>query len=263
MVRATLRTFRDVRSGEVDLELAPAGMLLVIAFGDPYGVGLGDDSLLPAATGFAVGSQSRYGRSVLTGSAEGVQVDLPWSTAAAVFGAELADLADRSVGLPELSGGAELMDRLPETAVTDRPRLVAQWLRARTESHDRPSPLALRALLRIERGAPSVGALAAELGCSRGHLHRVVRSSTGQSPSTLVRVVRLHRLVAFAPTAHGNRSLADAATLLGYADHPHLCHETRLLAGRTPTQLLGRDIDAPTAETTRRPEDKPGRRSRA
>ena len=123
-------------------------------------------------------------------------MDLPWSVAATVFGPELTDLADRAVGFPELSGGAELVDRLPETAVTDRRRLVAGWLRARTESHDAPTPLAVRALQRIEEGAPSVGALAAELGCSRGHLHRVVRSWTGQSPSTLVRVARLHRLVA-------------------------------------------------------------------
>ena len=43
MARAILRTFRDVRVGQVDLELAPAGVLLVIAFGDPYGVGLGDE----------------------------------------------------------------------------------------------------------------------------------------------------------------------------------------------------------------------------
>ena len=72
-----------------------------------------------------------------------------------------------------------------------------------------------------------------------GHLHRVVRSWTGQSPSTLVRVVRLHRLVALAATERlpvpGRRR-----DLLGYADHPHLCHETRLLAGRTPTELFGR-----------------------
>jgi len=92
---------------------------------------------------------------------------------------------------------------------------------------------------------PSIGALAAELGCSRGHLHRAVRGATGQSPSTLARVARLHRLVALSSSSPGNRSLADAATLLGYVDHPHLCHETRLLAGRTPTQLLGRDPDRP------------------
>jgi hypothetical protein len=29
---------------------------------------------------------------------------------------------------------------------------------------------------------------------------------------------------------------------------PHLCHETRRLAGRTPAQLLGRDVDAPDAD---------------
>ena len=115
-----MRGFRDVGSGEVDLEYAPAGMLLVIAFVDPYGVGVGDAPLVAAAAGFAVGSQDRYGRSVLSGLAEGVQVGLPWSPAAAVFGAELADLADRPVGLPGLSGGGELMDRLPETAVAER-----------------------------------------------------------------------------------------------------------------------------------------------
>jgi AraC-like DNA-binding protein len=97
MARAMLRTFRDRRVGQVDLELAPVGMLLVIAFGDPYGMGLGDGPLVAAPRG----------------------------------------------------------------------------------SH---------------------------------------------------------------------RSLADAATLLGYADHPHLCHETRRLAGRTPAQLLGRDVDAPDAD---------------
>jgi AraC-like DNA-binding protein len=249
MARAILRTFRDVRVGQVGqvgLELAPAGVLLVIAFGDPYGVGLGDHPLVAAPHGFVVGSQSRHGRSGLIGTAEGVQVDLPWSLAAAVFGPEVKDLADRAVAFPELSGGAELTDRLPETVVTDRQRLVAGWLRARTESHDAPPPLAVRALRRIEEGAPSVAALAAELGCSRGHLHRVVRSWTGQSPTTLMRVNRLHRLVELAGTERTHRSLADAATLLGYADHPHLCHETRQLAGRTPTQLLGRDIDAPT-----------------
>ncbi|HEY5785776.1 MAG TPA: hypothetical protein VIT65_13455 [Microlunatus sp.] len=86
--------------------------------------------LASAAAGFVVGSQSRHGRSVLAGTAQGVQVDLPWSTAAAVFGPETADLADRAVGLPDVSGGAELVDRLPEAAEPDRVRLVARWLRA-------------------------------------------------------------------------------------------------------------------------------------
>ena len=248
MARAILRTFRDVRVGQVDLELAPAAVLLVIAFGDPYGVGIGDGPLVAAPHGFVVGSQSRHGRSALVGTAEGVQVDLPWSVAAMIFGREMTDLADRSVGFPELAGGAELAERLPETEVRDRRRLLAGWLRARTESHDAPTPLAVRALQRIEEGAQSVGALAAELGCSRAHLHRVVRSWTGQSPSTLVRISRLHHLVELSGAELTCRSLADAATLLGYADHPHLCHETRQLAGRTPTQLLGRDIDASDAD---------------
>ena len=103
MARAILRTFRDVRVGQVDLELAPAGVLLIMAFGDPYGVGIGDQPLVPAEHGFVVGSQSRHGRSALVGTAEGVQVDLPWSVAAMIFGREMTDLA-RAVGLSSWRG---------------------------------------------------------------------------------------------------------------------------------------------------------------
>ena len=201
---------------------------------------------MAAPHGFVVGSQSRHGRSALIGTAEGVQVDLPWSVAAAVFGPEVKDLADRAVGFPELSGGAELTDRLPETAVTDRQRLVAGWLRARTESHElrrqwpyapcsgsrrahRPSPPSPRS-----SGAAGVTSTAS-YGAGRASRPRPWCESTGCTASSR------------SPGRSEHRSLADAATLLGYADHPHLCHETRQLAGRTPTQLLGQDIDAPDA----------------
>ena len=47
MATATLRAFRDQQAGEVDIETAPLGMLLVIGVGDAYDVGVGDRSIGP------------------------------------------------------------------------------------------------------------------------------------------------------------------------------------------------------------------------
>lgn len=238
MARTALRTFRDRGAGRTGTEIAPTGVLLVIAFGDPYEVGIGDGALNSSAQGFMIGPQSRYGRSALVGSAEGVQVDLSWSVAAAIFGPELVDIADLAVWLPDLPGGADLSDRLPETPASNRARLVGDWLRVRSQTHDGPSSLVSRALTRIEAGVSSVGLLAHELGCSRGHLHRAIRTTVGQSPSTLIRIVRLHRLIELRARVGPHVSLAQVAAGAGYADHAHLCHEARRFAGRPPAELL-------------------------
>lgn len=237
MAKPVLRLFRDHGRRQTDTETAPAGVLLVIAFGDPYQVGIGVGELATRKSGFVVGAQSQHGRSTLTGTAEGVQVDLSWSHAAAIFGPQLAELADLAVALPDLAGGAELVDRLPGTPTTDRARLVHDWLVA-SRSYVVPSPVVDRALSRIEDGAPSVGQLAIELGCSRGYLHRAVRAATGQPPSMLIRIVRLHRLIGLRAVTDPRESLAQTAAQVGYADRAHLCHEARQLAGRTPTELL-------------------------
>jgi len=239
MAMATLRAFRDQQSGEAVIETAPLGMLLVIGVGDAYAVGVGDRTIGPAVGGFAVGPQSCHGSSTLTGTAEGVQVDLPWSAAATIFGPELSDLADQAVVITDLTGGRTLVDQMVDATADERVLLTHRWLRNRAQSHHGPPPAATRALRRIEEGASSVGDLTVELGCSRGHLHRSVRAVTGQSPTTLMRIVRIHRLLA----DRGNGRLADLAAAGGYADHAHLCHETRLLAGRTPTELFGRVAD--------------------
>lgn len=239
MEKPALRLFHDQGRGQTDVEAVPAGVLLVIAFGDPYQVGIGDGPLATEVNGFMIGAQSCYGRSSLTGTAEGVQVDLSWSRAAAIIGPELAEFAGLAVALPDLAGGSELVDRLAHTAATGRARLVGEWLGGLSRSHVGPSPLVKRALNRIEDGATSVSRLAVELGCSRGYLHRAVCGSTGQSPSTLIRIVRLHRLIGLRMITGPRESLAQAAAQVGYADHSHLCHEARQLTGRTPTELLG------------------------
>lgn len=230
--------FRERSTGRTDIETAPAGVLLVIACGDPYQVGIGDGVFTSATSGFVIGAQSRHGRSALAGMAEGVQVDMSWSCAATIFGPELAAFADLPVAFADLFGASDLIDQLPETATPERARLVGDWLTRRSRSHDGPAPLVERALSRIEGGVGSVSRLAMELGCSRGHLHKAVHAAVGQSPSTLMRIVRLHRWMSVRAKAQPGESLAWAAAQVGYADHAHLCHEARQFAGRTPTELL-------------------------
>ena len=205
----------------------------------------------PRPHGFVVGSQSRHGRSALIGTAEGVQVDLPWSIAAIDLRTR-ADRPRRSVGRLPRAVGRRRADGPAARDGRDGP--AADW----SPAGSAPGPSRttvrhrwrVRALQRIEEGAPSVGALAAELGCSRGHLHRVVRSSTGQSPSTLVRVV---------PTASPRRARRDAARATGPSPTRRPCWATPITrtcatrpgsspAGRRPSSSAGTSTP-PTAET--------------
>ena len=238
--RVRLREFADGGDGRLHVEMAQAGLLVVIAFGQSYQVGVGTGPLAAGHGGFVIGAQSRYGRSRLLGRAEGVQIDLPWCSAARVFGPAVADLADRALPLADVRIGlppaAILAERLSETPPGDRAAVVAGWLRGAASRQPAPNPTALRALRLIDAGASSVSALAGELGCSRGYLHRSVRAATGQPPSVLIRVARLYRVLG---PADASRSWAQRADQAGYTDHAHLCHETRALTGRTPSELLG------------------------
>lgn len=210
MGRVSRRAVRDVAGGSVGCETAPAGVLLVVAAGDPYRVGrvgIGDGPLAAMPGGFLIGAQSHYGRSALGGTASGVRVDLPWAVAVRVFGSLLADLAEGTAPVAELPGARNLADQVADTGSA---RPVVRWLRGLTGSHGAPPPLAVQALERIEAGATGVGQLAVELDCSRGHLHRTIRLATGLPPLTLIRVARIHRLIATASRELG-ATLADTA----------------------------------------------------
>lgn len=238
MASALINHFRDQGSDGVGFETAPRGILLVVAVGDAYRVSVGDEPASPTEGGFLIGPQSRFGTSALSGAAEGVQVSLTWSNAATVFGPVLPELADQALPVSALDGGSRLADQLSEVPAAEQVRLVVSWLRDRSLTHREPSALVVRALGRIEAGASSVESLAAELDCSRGHLHRIVRAATGQSPTTLMRIVRLHRVLA----PREGQTLADRAAAMGYADHAHLCHDTRRLSGRTPSELFDAQV---------------------
>ena len=81
--------------------------------------------------------------------------------------------------------------------------------------------------------APSIDAVAREVGCSRQHLGRVFRAQVGLGPKQFARVARLQRTVARLQDAP-RASAADVAVSMGYFDQAHMIGEFAALVGMTP-----------------------------
>ncbi len=87
----------------------------------------------------------------------------------------------------------------------------------------------------------SVAAVAAELGWSQRHLHRMVRRRYGYGIATLARLMRFQRVLAHvdAHAVGDTLTLAGLAASAGYADQAHLARDCRAITGLTPTAFLG------------------------
>jgi len=91
-------------------------------------------------------------------------------------------------------------------------------------------------VLAMAKAGMSVGVMADRLGISARQLHRRCLPTFGYGPKHLARVTRFGR--ALGQICRG-APLAQVAAACGYADQAHLSREVRLLAGTTPTRLLG------------------------
>lgn len=158
-------------------------------------------------------------------------------------------------------GAARAFLRVPAATLTDRvleaSELGCGWLSTRPAPDAGAASLASaltaleRALLaRLPAGAPqaevreatrrlfaarapTVDALARDLGRSRQHLARQFRENVGLSPKEFARVARLQR--AIAALQHARRAgLAELALDLGYYDQAHMTRDFSELAGLTP-----------------------------
>jgi AraC-like DNA-binding protein len=76
-----------------------------------------------------------------------------------------------------------------------------------------------------------IGALAAELGCSRKHLAAQFHDQIGLGPKTAARLLRFDAALALLRRGRGG---ADVAARCGFADQAHLVNEFRAFAGTTP-----------------------------
>lgn len=173
------------------------------------------------------------------GSASCLQVNLTPLGARRLLGLPMDGLANHTIAVEDVLGaaGRRLIDRIgdaPDWAT--RFTLVDRAIRARLA--DVPSIDAGLAwsLERISAGAPSIAALADELGWSHRRLIARYRDAVGLPPKTVARIVRFERLTARL-SGSGDTGWAALAAECGFFDQAHLSREVRELTGQTPTQL--------------------------
>jgi AraC-like DNA-binding protein len=157
----------------------------------------------------------------------------------AVAGLPGAELADR--GLPWGDATSDRISRARLAEVSE-PRLLHAMLalvrdRLARAGHPRID-WRVRALLAAEVHPAPVGTAHRISGVSTRTLHRSVREAVGLSPSTTVRIRRLHRALLHA--VRDGRADSRLAFRHGYADQSHWIRECRALMGETPHDFLRR-----------------------
>ncbi len=191
---------------------------------------------------FTAGLHRRHALVGSIGSALCLQVDMTPLAARRLFGLPMAELTDAVIEVDDLPGHwlAELVDRLAETRCwADRFDLVDRVFSARLGAAPPPSPIALRAWLRLRQcgGNGSISAIAAELEVSRMRLHRLFLDGIGLAPKTAARLCRFEAAVA---AMQRGEPLAELAADAGYFDQPHFNRECLAFAGERPTALRRR-----------------------
>lgn len=170
-----------------------------------------------------------------------------------LFGVTAHELVDRSVSLDGLLGGsgAAWHERIAESP-PDR-RVAVLYQLAAAHLTDAPGPdWRIGALLAADIGvsarprvppdrSPTLAARCRELGLSPRTMRNAFRDEVGLSPSTVLKVRRLHRVLLdrFANPAVRWATLAASH---GYADQSHLIRDCRELLGETP-EAFGRRAD--------------------
>jgi AraC-like DNA-binding protein len=154
--------------------------------------------------------------------------------APAILGWPANELRDRQVTLGDLVGVKSFSAALEAGVATKDLTPVVEALLARRDPPP-PDPIVEAALYELARNA-RVGDLPARLHLSERQLRRRFHAAVGYGPKVFARVLRLHRMLALAPSAGDN--LARLAAEAGYADHAHLAAETARLAGLPPRALI-------------------------
>jgi AraC-like DNA-binding protein len=173
--------------------------------------------------------------------------------AAALLGLPADELVDLTVQLDDLWGQAAVrLGELLADAPTPEAALerLQRHLLHRQARAGRADPLVAEAVRRLMPWQPAeVGALAAELAISPSQLRRRCLTTAGVGPKTLQRTLRFQGYLALAQAASApgasvrGGGLADLAADVGYADHAHMSRECLRLAGLTPRELLGDQVD--------------------
>lgn len=202
-----------------------------------------DGVALPAA--WVGGLSDTYSVVELGGTYASVDVKLTPFGAYAVLARPLHELAGSVATLQDLLGpaGEHLVQRVREAQGWDeRFDVLDAFLAKRAQEGPVPSPIVAWALarLRASAGRQRIGALAAELGCSRRHLAVRFHEQVGLAPKTVARLLRFEHVCRQIDA--NPRRWADIAFDAGYCDQAHLNRDFRDLAGTTPSDFLARRI---------------------
>lgn len=222
-------------------EIAQDTVTVIFNFGPSLLVG-GRDEIPTPRESFVAASLSKYGITEFNGRSSGLELSLSAAGAHMVFGQPLDELAPVVVPIEQAMGreGEQLGERLAETTGwAERFALLDRMLIRRVASARRQSPEVAHAWNRLVQsgGRVHIGALAAELGCSRRHLSTRFREGTGVTPKTAARLFRFRRSVSLLQRDDGRR-FAEIAATCGYFDQAHMNRDFRQFAGTTPGSFL-------------------------
>jgi AraC-like DNA-binding protein len=171
------------------------------------------------------------------GTARCVQVNVTPLGARRLLGVPMHELVDHVVPLADVLGRAagRLEEQLADCADAEaRLALVESFLLVRLADAAPARPDVAYAWRRLEEtdGGLRIGALAAELGCSRKHLTAQFRDHVGPAPKAVARLLRFNRALRLVERGVDG---AEVAYRCGFSDQAHFANEFRRFSGSTPT----------------------------
>lgn len=167
--------------------------------------------------------------------------------APSLLGVPADELRDQRVDLGDVWGAAaarRLYDAVTPVASAggrhEALRVLSDVLQARLPDAALPDPIVAGLVAEFGRShrPPRVAEVARRLGVSERQLLRRCVTAVGYRPKLLDRVLRFQRFLALSRRTGTTLGLAGLAAAAGYADQAHLTRECRVLAARTPAQLV-------------------------
>jgi AraC family transcriptional regulator len=124
---------------------------------------------------------------------------------------------------------------MPDSVATAS--LPAEAGLGRTAGHSRPVADALRFIHENYASELSLNAIAEAAHLSPFHLARLFKQALGVSPHQYLIQVRVNSARALLSAGSGERSLAEVASAVGFADQSHLTRHFKRIMGVTPRQF--------------------------
>jgi AraC family transcriptional regulator len=151
---------------------------------------------------------------------------------------------------------------LRDYALKQVPERGLPTVHARQSDASRPVMEAIRHMQRHYAREITLSELAARVHLSPFHLARRFKQTTGMSPHQYLIEMRVNAARALLEAGSGQRSLAEIAAAVGFADQSHLTRHFKRRFGVTPSEARGRHDQS---RVTREPRSKtaPRRGSRA